>query len=329
VPFRPFISWMFKSQGVIGHIASHALHKQYRTVYSYNKRTRFGVVAADGEDKEQVARANVNSGEEVGDLKGHPAGAEPSAKGDEPNDAAKEDAAKEDQQHSHGEQHTDGNQNIDQHPDQHTDQSSNDRPDQSPHPHTNGQAKNAQHDGKATNTDTGPNVASAHARAFALQFLQMCAFGAGGRMFTYVITLDGEWRWTETGAEFAVNLLSKHTMHADVSRTIAWSGEFFVRRVVDKPGGGFPSAIKVEDGSIVQEVEDEKRKEQEKKEKERQADGKDGKKKGGDGGDDKKGEDPEDKAEEASEQQQADAYDEEVIEDPAQYELVIDNDSGT
>jgi hypothetical protein len=311
---------MFKSQGVIGHIASHALHKQYRTVYSYNKHTRFGIVAADGEDEEQVARANVNSGEEVGDLKGHPSGGEAAAKGDDqtrgPNDTAKED------------EHTDG-EHLDQHSDRHPDQHTNQRSDQPADSHNNDHAQSAQHGQKATHADTGPNVADAHARAFALQFLQMCAFGAGGRMFTYVITLDGEWRWTETGAEFAVNLLSKHTMHADVSRTIAWSGEFFVRRVVDKPGGGFPSAIKVEDGSIVQEVEEEKRNEQEKKEKESQADGKDGKKKDGDGGDDKKGEDPEDKAEEASEQQQADAYDEEVIEDPAQYELVIDNDSGT
>ncbi|CDO70837.1 hypothetical protein BN946_scf184801.g30 [Trametes cinnabarina] len=67
--------------------------------------------------------------------------------------------------------------------------------------------------------------------AFARKFLEMAAYGTEGRMFTYVILLDGEWRFTETGEEFAIQLLSKHTMHADVALEIAFSGEFFVRRV--------------------------------------------------------------------------------------------------
>lgn len=52
----------------------------------------------------------------------------------------------------------------------------------------------------------------------------------GGRLFTYVITLDGLMRFTETGKEFGVDLLSKHTMHSDVNVYIACSGEFFIRR---------------------------------------------------------------------------------------------------
>ena len=52
----------------------------------------------------------------------------------------------------------------------------------------------------------------------------------GGRLFTYVITLDGLMRFTETGKEFGVDLLSKHTMHSDVNVYIACSGEFFLRR---------------------------------------------------------------------------------------------------
>ncbi|KAI0647686.1 hypothetical protein C8Q79DRAFT_999308 [Trametes meyenii] len=67
--------------------------------------------------------------------------------------------------------------------------------------------------------------------AFARKFLEMAAYGTEGRIFTYVIMLNGEWRFTETGEEFAIQLLSKHTMHADVAREIAYSGEFFVRRV--------------------------------------------------------------------------------------------------
>ncbi|KAK7692157.1 hypothetical protein QCA50_003776 [Cerrena zonata] len=67
--------------------------------------------------------------------------------------------------------------------------------------------------------------------ASARQFLKMTSHGTHGRLFTYVIMLDGEWRFTETGTEFAIGLLSKHTMHSDVSLEIAYSGEFFVRQV--------------------------------------------------------------------------------------------------
>lgn len=65
----------------------------------------------------------------------------------------------------------------------------------------------------------------------ALQFLRMVHFDEGGRIFTYVITLDGLMRFTETGKEFGIDFLSKHTMHSDVATYIACSGEFFVRRL--------------------------------------------------------------------------------------------------
>ena len=65
----------------------------------------------------------------------------------------------------------------------------------------------------------------------ALQFLKMVHFDEGGRIFTYVLTLDGLLRFTETGKEFGIDLLSKHTMHSDVNIYIACSGEFFVRRL--------------------------------------------------------------------------------------------------
>ena len=63
------------------------------------------------------------------------------------------------------------------------------------------------------------------------QFLDLCSYDEGGRVFTYVLTLDGQLRFTETGKEFGIDLLSKHTMHSDVSIYIAFSGEFFIRRV--------------------------------------------------------------------------------------------------
>lgn len=71
--------------------------------------------------------------------------------------------------------------------------------------------------------------------ALARRFLEMAHWSEGNRVFTYVITLDGEWRFTETGTEFAIDLLSKHSLHSDVSRVIAYSGEFFVRH---RSGGG-------------------------------------------------------------------------------------------
>ncbi|USW57843.1 Putative C2 domain-containing protein [Septoria linicola] len=63
------------------------------------------------------------------------------------------------------------------------------------------------------------------------KFLDLIHYDEGGRIFTYVITLDALWRFTETGKEFSIDMLSKHTMHSDVSIYIAFSGEFFVRRL--------------------------------------------------------------------------------------------------
>lgn len=67
-------------------------------------------------------------------------------------------------------------------------------------------------------------------REMTLKFLELAHYDKGGRIFTYIITLDGKWRFTETGKEFGIDLLSKHTMHSDVNVYIAFSGEFFIRR---------------------------------------------------------------------------------------------------
>ncbi|KAF2757064.1 hypothetical protein EJ05DRAFT_477289 [Pseudovirgaria hyperparasitica] len=63
------------------------------------------------------------------------------------------------------------------------------------------------------------------------KFLELVHFDNGGRIYTYVLTLDSLLRFTETGKEFGVDMLSKHTMHSDVSIYIAFSGEFFIRRL--------------------------------------------------------------------------------------------------
>ncbi len=64
-----------------------------------------------------------------------------------------------------------------------------------------------------------------------LKLLDLVHYDSGGRIYTYVLSLDGRWRFTETGKEFGIDLLSKHTMHSDVSIYIAFSGEFFIRRL--------------------------------------------------------------------------------------------------
>ena len=73
-----------------------------------------------------------------------------------------------------------------------------------------------------------------------LKFLDLVHHDKGGRIFTYVITLDGQWRFTETGKEFGIDLLSKHTMHSDVNIYIAFSGEFFIRRLSHPHRPGSP-----------------------------------------------------------------------------------------
>ncbi|KAH9890086.1 hypothetical protein C8Q73DRAFT_793435 [Cubamyces lactineus] len=126
--------------------------------------------------------------------------------------------------------------------------------------------------------------------AFARKFLEMTAYGTEGRIFTYVIMLDGEWRFTETGEEFAIQLLSKHTMHADVAVEIAYSGEFFVRRIHSSKGASSSRQADGE-GSGAQDEPD-----------------------GGERVDETEGE--------------ADNPDPSSL-PPSAYELVIDNDSGT
>lgn len=77
-----------------------------------------------------------------------------------------------------------------------------------------------------------------------LQFLRMTHFDEGWRTFTYVLTLDGLLRFTETGKEFGIDLLSKHTMHSDVNIYIACSGEFLIRRCHHPLGNASPDQEK-------------------------------------------------------------------------------------
>jgi hypothetical protein len=83
------------------------------------------------------------------------------------------------------------------------------------------------------NYDSTTEYGSFNARSeeAALTFLRMAHFDEGYRTFTYVITLDGLMRFTETGREFGIDMLSKHTMHSDVATYIACSGEFLIRRL--------------------------------------------------------------------------------------------------
>ncbi|KAF2876477.1 hypothetical protein BDV95DRAFT_560786 [Massariosphaeria phaeospora] len=66
---------------------------------------------------------------------------------------------------------------------------------------------------------------------FTQKFLELVHYDHGGRIYTYVLTLDALFRFTETGKEFGIDMLSKHTMHSDVAAYVAFSGEFFIRRL--------------------------------------------------------------------------------------------------
>ncbi|RFU26730.1 hypothetical protein B7463_g9617, partial [Scytalidium lignicola] len=68
------------------------------------------------------------------------------------------------------------------------------------------------------------------------QFLKLAHYAEDGRIFTYILNLDGLLRFTETGKEFGIDILSKHSMHSDVANYVAYSGEFFIRRIGDSTG---------------------------------------------------------------------------------------------
>lgn len=59
------------------------------------------------------------------------------------------------------------------------------------------------------------------------KFLDLVHHDQGARIFTFIITLDGLFRFTETGKEFGIDLLSKHTMHSDVN--VSHHSNFFKR----------------------------------------------------------------------------------------------------
>lgn len=108
--------------------------------------------------------------------------------------------------------------------------------------------KDAEAQPSADSSSPSPDTEADEARLeknIATRFLEMTHWGEGGRLFTYIITLDGEWRFTETGEEFAIDMLSKHSMHSDISPEIAYSGEFFVQK---KEGGDTDGNQLFEDG---------------------------------------------------------------------------------
>ncbi|OCB89891.1 hypothetical protein A7U60_g2920 [Sanghuangporus baumii] len=139
VGYNWFIKMLYSRRGLSGRLLFHSLRKQYRTVYSYDKSTLYGIVEPkeDGETDSGYA---------------------------------------------------------------------------------------------STNSET-------QSQAFAKQFLEMTNYGRGGRLQTYVLTLDAQWRFCETGDEFAIDFLSKHMMHADGEQIVAYAGEFFVRRIAESHGG--------------------------------------------------------------------------------------------
>lgn len=64
----------------------------------------------------------------------------------------------------------------------------------------------------------------------AMDFFKLINFGIRDRsptIFTYVI-LDDQFKFSETGASFTKDFMSKHAMHANASEEVRYAGEFFV-----------------------------------------------------------------------------------------------------
>lgn len=70
------------------------------------------------------------------------------------------------------------------------------------------------------------------------RFLDLVHYDEGGRIFTYILTLDALMRFTETGKEFGIQMLSKHSLHSCAETYIAFSGEFLIRRLQNKDEPG-------------------------------------------------------------------------------------------
>ncbi|KAL5935380.1 hypothetical protein ACKVV1_000127 [Pyricularia oryzae] len=184
-----------------------------------------------------------------------------------------------------------------------------------------------------------------------LQFLQLAHFDEGGRVFTYVLTLDGLLRFTETGKEFGIDMLSKHTMHSDVETYIACSGEFFIRRKHHKldifnshkrsHSGTHNGGQTSKEDSDEQKSQDQRRAEEQERRhvggeeepvKNWEIPGREASSSAEEGGDKKeKGEEKEneDKKETEEKKPKRSSESNSPPRDPRKYELIIDNDSGT
>ena len=138
VGYNWFIKMLYARRGLSGRLLFHSLRKQYRTIYSYDKSTLYGIVEVKEDGESDIHYAS-----------------------------------------SHSE---------------------------------------------------------THSQAFARQFLKLMDYGRGGRLQTYVLTLDAQWRFCETGDEFSIDFLSKHMMHADGEQIVAYAGEFFIRRISEAEG---------------------------------------------------------------------------------------------
>lgn len=157
------------------------------------------------------------------------------------------------------------------------------------------------------------------------KFLDFVHYDQGGRIFTYVLTLDAQLRFTETGKEFGIDLLSKHTMHSDVSIYIAFSGEFFIRRLKrphllkhDSGPDPFQHAYppSADPGAEAEEAEKEKENNSNKSDNNRT-------------NDDDNNNPKEEGSYSGSSQEQQPQSPLQPSKDPSHYELIIDNDSGT
>ncbi|KAI5797837.1 hypothetical protein DFH27DRAFT_525896 [Peziza echinospora] len=200
IAFKPFVLQYFSKKGIKGRILRRGLQRQFKVVYGWDSRTIFGTidtsspheradVVSSGEGDRRMGMAKTFL--EMIEWAGH----SQQNRGKGSGKAKEDDKSKDDPNHSSKEESSAKEDTKSDH---------------------NKSTKSSKHADEKKSTNTTPNNTSSQPRR------------ARGKIYTYVLTLDSLLRFTPTGPEFGINFLSKHSMHSNLSRVIAFSGEFYV-----------------------------------------------------------------------------------------------------
>ena len=199
IAFKPFVLQYFSKKGIKGRILRRGLQRQFKVVYGWDSRSIFGTIdtSAPHEDADVVSLGEgdrrmgmAKTFLELIEWAGHSHQNRDKGMG-----KAKEDSKSKDESKP-----KDG-------------ANSKDKEDSSDKEDSKSERKSTKSE-KQSN-EKKPTTSDQPRRA-------------RGKIYTYVLTLDSLLRFTPTGPEFGINFLSKHSMHSNLARVIAFSGEFYV-----------------------------------------------------------------------------------------------------